>query len=63
MTITASSYIDLFVRQKSMELAQKIYRLVKLLPKEVTFSLSDQMRRVVVSVLSNMTNRCREDNS
>ena len=52
--MAASSYKDLFVWQKSMELAQEIYRLTKLLPKEEAFSLSDQMRRAAVSIPSNI---------
>ena len=48
------SYKDMIVWQKSMELAIEIYRLVKLLPKEETYALSDQMRRAVVSIPSNI---------
>ena len=50
----ASSYRDLIVWQKAMELTQEMYRLVKLLPKEELFSLSDQMRRASVSIPSNI---------
>ena len=32
----------------------EIYRIVKLLPKEETYGLSDQMRRAAVSVPSNI---------
>ena len=39
---------------KSMKLATEIYKLVKLLPKEETYALSDQMRRAVVSIPSNI---------
>ena len=48
------SYKDMIVWQKSMELAIEIYRLVKLLPKEETYALSDQMRRAVISIPSNI---------
>lgn len=48
------SYRDFTVWQKSMDLAVEVYRLVKLLPKIETYALSDQMRRAVVSVPSNI---------
>ena len=47
-------YQDLVVWQKAMELAQEIYQLVKLLPAEELYSLSDQMRRAAVSIPSNI---------
>lgn len=47
-------YEDLLVWQKGMELAEEIYRLVKLLPKEELYALSSQMRRAAVSVPSNI---------
>ena len=49
-----SNYKDLTVWQKSMDLTEEIYRLVKKLPKEETYALSDQMRRAVVSIPSNI---------
>ena len=45
---------DLIVWQKSMDLLVEVYRLVKKLPKEENFALSDQMRRAVVSIPSNI---------
>ena len=48
------SYKDLLVWQKAMDLTVEVYRLVKLLPKEETYALSDQMRRAVVSIPSNI---------
>lgn len=48
------SYKDLIVWQKSMELIAEIYKLVKILPKSETYSLSDQMRRAVISIASNI---------
>ena len=48
------SYKEFTVWQKSMDLAVEIYKLVKLLPKEETYALSDQMRRAVVSIPSNI---------
>ena len=48
------NYKELIFWQKSMELAVEIYKLVKFLPKEETYALSDQMRRAVVSIPSNI---------
>ena len=45
---------DLVVWQKAMELVQETYRIVKKLPKEETYALSDQMRRAAVSIPSNI---------
>ena len=47
-------YRSLIVWQKSMDLVDEIYRIVKLLPKEELYSLSNQMRRCAVSVPSNI---------
>ncbi len=47
-------YKELIVWQKSMELVKEIYLLVKKLPKEETYALSDQIRRAVVSIPSNI---------
>ena len=49
-----ASYQELIVWQKAMEVAQKIYLIVKKLPKEEMFALSDQMRRAAVSIPSNI---------
>ena len=48
------NYKELTVWQKAMELVKEVYTLVKLLPKEETYALSDQMRRSAVSVPSNI---------
>lgn len=37
-----------------MQLAKEIYKLVKLLPSEERYALSDQMRRAAVSIPSNI---------
>ncbi len=50
----ASDYRDLIVWQKAMDVATETYKLVKLLPKEETYALSDQMRRAAVSIPSNI---------
>jgi len=49
-----ASYQELIVWQKSMELTVEIFKLVKKLPKEETYGLSNQMRRAVVSIPSNI---------
>ncbi|MBR4151834.1 MAG: four helix bundle protein [Selenomonadaceae bacterium] len=50
----AKDHKDLIVWQKSMDLLVEVYHLVKKLPKEETYALSDQMRRAVVSIPSNI---------
>lgn len=45
---------DLIVWQKAMDLTVEIYKMVKLLPKTETYALSDQMRRAVISIASNI---------
>ena len=47
-------YSDLKVCQKSMDLAEEIYNMVKELPKYEIYGLSNQMRRAVVSIPSNI---------
>ena len=48
------SYRDLIVWQKAMDLVEEVYRIVKLLPREEQYALSDQIRRAVVSIPSNI---------
>lgn len=48
------SYQELQVWQRAMEVAKLTYLLVKKLPREELFSLSDQMRRSAVSIPSNI---------
>ena len=45
---------DLIVWQKAMDLTIEVYSLARRLPKEELFALSDQMRRAVVSIPSNI---------
>lgn len=47
-------YKELKVWQKAMELAENIYALVHILPQNETYALSDQMRRLAVSIPSNI---------
>ena len=49
-----TSYKDLVVWQKAMDLVDETYRLVKALPREELFALSNQLRRSAVSVPSNI---------
>ena len=54
MMIKTSDYRDLKVWQKAIDLTSEIYKLVKLLPNEERYALSDQIRRAAVSVPSNI---------
>ncbi len=49
-----TSYKDLIVWQKSMDLVERVYAVTKSFPKEEMFSLTDQMRRAAVSIPSNI---------
>jgi four helix bundle protein len=48
------SHKDLHVWQKAILLAKSVYGLSKELPREETYSLSDQMKRSAVSIASNI---------
>ncbi len=48
------NYKDLIVWKRAMELVQAAYQIAKLLPKEESFALSDQIRRSAVSIPSNI---------
>ena len=52
--MTVKNYKELIVWQKSMTAVQLLYSLVKKLPQEELFALSDQMRRCAVSIPSNI---------
>ncbi len=52
--MTVKNYKELVVWQKSMRAASEVYILVKKLPKEELFGLSNQMRRCAVSIPSNI---------
>lgn len=49
-----TSYRDLLVWKKSMQLVERVYALVRLLPPEERNVLSDQMRRAAISIPSNI---------
>ena len=48
------SYQDLVVWKRSVELVVEAYQLVKHLPREETYALSNQIRRAAVSIPSNI---------
>lgn len=50
----ANSYRDLQVWQRSIDLAEKIYRLTSAFPKSELYGLTSQLRRASVSVPSNV---------
>ncbi len=49
-----NSYTDLIVWNKSIALAKVIYQICKALPAEEKYALSDQLKRAVVSIASNI---------
>ena len=49
-----SNYKDLEVWNLSMDFTEAIYRLVQTFPKEERYGLSDQLRRAVVAIPSNI---------
>ncbi len=53
-----SNYKKLVVWQKAMLLTTDIYKIVKKLPREELFALSDQMRRAAISIPSNIAEGC-----
>lgn len=48
------SYKELIVWQKAMDLAEEVYLISKKFPKEELYSLTNQIRRAVISVASNI---------
>ena len=52
------SYRNLIVWQKAMAFSQLVYSLVRSFPAEERFALSDQIRRAVVSIASNIAEGC-----
>ena len=49
-----NDYKDLRIWQDSIELVVDIYKLTKMLPKEEIYALTNQIRRAVVSIPSNI---------
>lgn len=52
--MTVKSYKDLIVWQKSMDLVQMVYQATKEFPREELYGLTNQLRRAVVSIPSNI---------
>ncbi|MBO4452082.1 MAG: four helix bundle protein [Bacteroidaceae bacterium] len=50
----SSDFRQLKVWQKAMDLTVEIYSIIKYLPREETYALSDQLRRSAVSIPSNI---------
>lgn len=48
------SYKELIVWQKALELSKEIYIITRAFPREEQFVLTSQMRRAVISILSNI---------
>lgn len=48
------SFKDLVVWQRAVDLVPKVYQLLRLFPKEETYSLCDQIRRAAVSIPANI---------
>ena len=49
-----NSYEDLKVWQKSIDMCEYVYEVVRFLPKEEIYALGDQIRRAAVSIPSNI---------
>ena len=52
--MAVKNFRELIIWQRAMDFVVEVYRIVKLLPKEETYALSDQLRRAAVSVPSNI---------
>ena len=52
--MTVKSYRELIVWERSLELACQVYRLTGRFPSEERFSLTVQMRRAAISIVSNI---------
>jgi four helix bundle protein len=54
LAMKTSSFRDLIVWQRAMELTTAIYRLTQQFPREEVYGLTSQLRRAGVSVASNI---------
>lgn len=54
MNMQVKSYKDLIVWQKAMDLVEMVYPVTKAFPKEELYGLTNQLRRAVVSIPSNI---------
>jgi len=59
--MVVTSYKDLIVWQKSIELVDTIYELTECFPQSQKFSLADQMQRAAVSISSNIAEGSRRN--
>ena len=53
-----NNYKNLVVWQKAMDLVLEVYRISKSFPSSERYSLTDQLRRAVVSIPSNIAEGC-----
>lgn len=56
--MSVTTYIDLEVWKEARKLVQLSYRLSKQFPKEEVYGITNQLRRAVVSVPSNIAEGC-----
>jgi len=56
-----STYKDLFIWQKSIELTLVVYKLTSAFPREELYGLTSQMRRAVVSIPANIAEGRRRE--
>lgn len=60
MELKITSYRDLFVWQKSLDLCDMLYRITQEFPRNEICGLTSQMRRAYVSIPSNIAEgQCR----
>lgn len=52
--VTARNYSDLIAWQKAMDLVEMVYKATSQFPKEEIYGLTNQLRRAVVSIPSNI---------
>ncbi|MES2087925.1 MAG: four helix bundle protein [Patescibacteria group bacterium] len=60
--MTLSSFKELIVWQKGIELVKEIYKLTESFPKTETYGLTSQMRRSAVSIPSNIAEGYKRKN-
>ena len=54
MVVKTSDFKKLLVWQRAMELAERVYELIRTFPTEERYAWSDQIRRAVISIPSNI---------
>lgn len=57
------SYKDLIVWQRSIDLIDEVYRLIRAFPKSETYGLSSQLQRAAVSVAANIAEGSGRDST